>query len=347
MAFKKPTPQVDIFDGMFASVPANETLRSLNRLVNWEALRLVLATSYDSSGVGTPGFDPVILAKLLLLESIYNLSDIRVCEEAKDRLSFREFLGLSASDTVPDDTTLVRFRNRLAKHKLDSSIDLFFQSELKRHGLRVRAGSIAIIDASIIESSTKPPAKNPGNKHDNTDANTHNDKVLSDPSPKIEQRDSEATSTQKNGHWHHGHKLHIAQNATTGIVDEYQVTTAKVHDSQVFEELLEGTEGLVLADRGYDSAAHRRWLRERKIEDGIMRKASRNESSEGRLWKKEWNKILSGTRGRIEKTFAILKRWRGCARARYLGVEKVKRQFGWAIAAHNLLTMNRLLGTHA
>jgi len=335
MAFRKPSSQPEIFDGIFATAPQNQTLRNINRVVNWGALRAVLAPSYDASGVGCPGFDPVVLAKLLLLEMIYNLSDIRVCEEASDRLSFREFLGLSSGDTVPDDTTLVRFRSRLAKHQLNNAIHDFFQQELVRNGFKLHAGSIAIIDASLIKSSTNPPKQKPEN-HDQDGEKTP-------VSLKREQRDTDATTTFKNGEWVHGHKLHLSQNAGTGIINRYVVTTASVHDSQVFRELLTGTEGSVLADRGYDSEANRTWLREHEIEDNIMRKTTRNESESGRTFKREWNKIITPMRSRIEKTFAILKRWRGCAKARYLGVEKVTHQFGWAITAHNLLIFNRLL----
>lgn len=336
MAFRKPSPQPEIFDGLFAHVPANQTLRAIQNLVDWAALRTLLAESYDSSGVGIPGYDPVLLAKLLLLESIYSLSDIRVCEEAGDRLSFREFLGLSAGDTVPDSTTLVRFRKRLARHNLGRAIDDFFRAELARNGLGFRPGAITIIDASLIQSSTNPPVR--------VEPKPDQEKESESPSPKPTQKDTEATTTFKNGKWHHGHKVHVAHDAITDIIHRFHVTTASVHDSQVFEVLLTGTEGTVIADRGYNSAKNREYLRKHEIADGIMQKAHRGESASTRKWKSAWNKIYSGTRSRIEKVFAVLKRWRGCGRARFIGVEKVERQLGWAIAAHNLLTMNRLLG---
>ena len=330
MAFRESTPQPEIFDGMFASVPPNETLRCLNQIIDWGRLRGLFSSAYDSKGVGHPGFDPVMLSKLLLLESIYNLSDVRVCQEAADRLSFREFLGIGGGDRVPDDSTLVRFRKRLSKHQLDDKVQDFFHQELARHGLAMKPGAIAIIDASLIDASTRPPRKEKDSKGDG-------DEKANEGKP--ERRDGEATSTKKNGEWHFGFKLHMMQRAATGIIESQKITTASLHDTNVFEELLRGTEKAVLADKGYDSKERSKWLCERGIGDYIMIKKKRGESEKSSEWKRQFNKVISPMRSGIEKTFAILKRWRGCAKARYLGLKKVQCQINWAVTSHNLLIM--------
>ncbi|TXR46923.1 transposase [Phyllobacterium endophyticum] len=41
------------------------------------------------------------------------MSDAELEEALYDRLSFRRFCGLGLNETVPDHTTLCRFRNRL------------------------------------------------------------------------------------------------------------------------------------------------------------------------------------------------------------------------------------------
>ncbi len=39
-------------------------------------------------------------------------------EMIHDRISFRKFLGIKDEDTIPDETTICKFRNRLIEKKL-------------------------------------------------------------------------------------------------------------------------------------------------------------------------------------------------------------------------------------
>jgi hypothetical protein len=43
---------------------------------------------------------------MLVLQSLYNLSDEQVEYQVRDRLSFTRFLGLGIEDGIPDGTTL-------------------------------------------------------------------------------------------------------------------------------------------------------------------------------------------------------------------------------------------------
>ena len=80
-------------------------------------------------------------------------------EEAADRLSFREFLALRASDSVPDDTTRVKFRNRLRGHNLVDELHEAITAQLARRGVQIREGSITLVDATLIRASMNPPRK--------------------------------------------------------------------------------------------------------------------------------------------------------------------------------------------
>jgi IS5 family transposase len=50
---------------------------------------------------------------MLVLQSLYNLSDEQVEYQVRDRLSFTRFLGLGIEDGIPDGTTLWLFRETL------------------------------------------------------------------------------------------------------------------------------------------------------------------------------------------------------------------------------------------
>ena len=43
--------------------------------------------------------------KIMILQSLYNLSDAAAEFQVKDRLSFMRFLNLSLADRVPDEKT--------------------------------------------------------------------------------------------------------------------------------------------------------------------------------------------------------------------------------------------------
>jgi len=316
MAFRAHDPQPDLMDSYLASPPKREVLREIKTLLDWGRLRTLCAVAYKDGGPGHPGKDPVLLIKLLLLERLYALSDVQVVEEASDRLTFRAFLGLGASDTVPDDSTLVRFRDRLREHQV---LDLLFEdieAQLKDKGVCVKAGAIKIIDASLVEAAVRPPRK---------DRESGEREAPLDP---------DADFTVRKGRPFYGYKLHMAIDRRTGLVTQHLVTPASTHDSQVFEELLDGKESEVFADKAYDSKEHRRLLRRQGIRCSLMKRAKRNAPLSP--WWRGRNRTLGKVRGFVEGGFATLKRWRGCGRARYRGLEKFYEQMTWGILAHNL-----------
>src|SRR5262245_56195086 len=73
-----------------------------------------LAYSNGADG-GRPPYDPVMMLKILVVQTHNNLSD--ECTEflINDRLSFMRFLGLGLGERVPDARTIWAFRERLAK----------------------------------------------------------------------------------------------------------------------------------------------------------------------------------------------------------------------------------------
>ena len=303
-----------MFDSFLAAAPRNEILRELRTLLDWDALREVVAPTYKASG--RVGFDPVVLIKLLLLERLYALSDGQVLEEAADRLSFREFLELRAGDALPDDTTLVKFRGRLRNHGVFDALMAAIDDQLDAKGVGVKPGSIKMIDATLIRAAVRPPAR---------------------PKPGEEAKpalDPDADFTIKRGEPVYGYKLHMAQDRATGLITAHEVTAASTHDSQVFEQLLSADETEIMADKAYDSRVHRQIVRAIGAKDSIMRRARRGQPLSP--WQTSRNRSIGRVRGFIEGSFAQLKRYLGCGRAIYRGLRRVSEQMGWGVAAFNL-----------
>ncbi len=62
--------------------------------------------------------DGVLIFKVLVLQSLYGLSDDQTEYQIKDRLSFMRFLGLHLCHSVPDTKTIWLYRERLKKDGL-------------------------------------------------------------------------------------------------------------------------------------------------------------------------------------------------------------------------------------
>ena len=310
--FKRNKGSSEFADQWLAAAPPNQTLDLLEELIDWKPIRSRLATAYaPAHRGGRRGFDPVMMLKLVLLQHWYQLSDVRVMEEAADRLSFRRFLGVGAGDTLPDPTTLVRFRDRLLAHDdlLGEVLD-YVNATIERHGFALNTGRI--VDATLVRAQTRPRA-------DGSE----------------EQIEPEADKTVKRGRPHHGYKVHMATDAATNVVTAVRVTPASYHDSTVFEELIEGEAvPIVYADRGYSSEERRRWLREQGIGDGILRRGARGHRLTEQA--KEQNRALNRVRQKIERKFGELKLWHGMERMRYRGLLKAGLQAQAAAIVTNL-----------
>lgn len=367
MAFRIQSDSApDAFDGVIAGAPANATLSQLDGIIAWAAVRKLFAPVYDASGRGQPGFDPIVLYKMLLLEELYALSDVQVSVEGGDRLSFRRFLGLGAADKAPDDTTLVRFRNRLREGGLLDKARREIDRQLAAKNLSVRPGSVKVVDATLIRAATRPP-KDDAPKDAEVAGAPATDAAKEAPAPgppaapaggvsgdapapgpaqggkKPSRIDGEAAFGGKKGRLKYGYKMHSAMDAETGHVTDFEVTPANVADTTVFERILGGKESGVLADKGYDSAKNREALARRGALDGIMRRVGkkRENTPPGRI-ETERNKGLSKLRSPSEGIFATLKRWRRLGRAIYRGLVKMTEQVAMAVTVHNTLKSLRL-----
>ena len=315
MAFRPGKIQQEVFGAFLASPPKNETLIHVEKLIDWPVLRAIMAPLYkDAARGGRPGFDPVMMLKLLLLEQWYNLSDVRVVEEAADRLSFRSFLGIGTGDQVPDDSSLVRFRRRLVDADLLDALYAEVIIQMNEQGLGIAPGSMQIVDATLIKAAPAPPSKD---------------------TPDDERKDPDADFTVKNGKPHYGYKLHMAQDRETGLVTGHATTPASMHDSQVFEELIDTSEpGEVYADKAYDSRENRRVCRRLGARPRLMRRARPGKPLSD--YHQRQNRDMGRVRSFIEGTNATLKRFMRCGRAVYIGLEKVHLQLTFGVLAYNL-----------
>ncbi len=90
-----------------------DTLNQLNTIIPWSEFRPILDQAHvkeRKSNAGRKPFDVVLMFKLLILQTLYNISDDELEYQINDRLSFMSFLGLGLEDTISDSKTIWLFR---------------------------------------------------------------------------------------------------------------------------------------------------------------------------------------------------------------------------------------------
>jgi transposase, IS5 family len=129
-------------------------LVGVSALVPWETLRddfeTMVLTSDEArkSSAGRKPIDAFVLLRMLVLQSLYNLSDEQIEYQVRDRLSFTRFLGLGIEDSVPGATTLWLFREKLAKAGLFDKLFERFGQHLEAKDYIACGGQM--VDATIV-----------------------------------------------------------------------------------------------------------------------------------------------------------------------------------------------------
>src|SRR5271170_7936612 len=93
-----------------------DPLQALNRVVDWSVFEPILKEGLKkekASQAGRPPFNPLLMFKVLILQSLYNLADGQAEFQIRDRFTFMRFLGLTPESRIPDEKTIWLFRERL------------------------------------------------------------------------------------------------------------------------------------------------------------------------------------------------------------------------------------------
>lgn len=125
-------------------------LKELDSIINFEKLRPILNKNgiAKSNVVGAPAYDNVLMFK-----KYYNLSDQATEDALYVNLLYIRFVGLSLEDSVPDESTICRFRNSLLKNRLYDKLFDSVNRQLESKNLIAKTGKSVLVDASLIKSN--------------------------------------------------------------------------------------------------------------------------------------------------------------------------------------------------
>ncbi len=121
-------------------------LERLEAALDWSALERIVSGIYASREGGL-SYPLLIYVKLLLLQQWHGLSDEGLEAAVDDRLSFRRFAGIPLAESVPDHSSIWRFREQLARRGLAEKLLAEVNRQLDAKGLILRRGTL--IDATI------------------------------------------------------------------------------------------------------------------------------------------------------------------------------------------------------
>ena len=110
----------------------------MERVVPWAALVALIAPYYPEGRTGRPPFALETMLRIHFLQQWFSLSDPAMEEAFFDVPLYREFAQLNAYERMPDESTILRFRHRLEKHKLANAILTTVNDLLGAQGLLLR-----------------------------------------------------------------------------------------------------------------------------------------------------------------------------------------------------------------
>lgn len=317
-----------------ASVIAFESFR--------ETIEQVITFSNTEKG-GRPAWDSVLMFKVLILQTLYTISDEQLEFQIKDRLSFQRFLGLRLSDKVPDAKTIWLWRERFKKNNLMDKVFRKFDQDLKAKGYLAMSGQI--IDASIVQA---PRQRNSKEEKEDIKQGKIPEEWKAKPA-KLAQKDMDARwmmkhrkAKAKDGEKaidiaipQFGYKNHISTDKRYGLIRRFDVSAANMYDGHIFEELLdpENTASPVFADTAYGPQENRDILTERGLKSEICLKKPRGKMVAKNV--KRGNKKRASIRAHIEHVFAVQKDKMDLF-IRTIGIERARVKVGLANLTYNM-----------
>ena len=228
-----------------------DLLKKLSKLIAWKMFWLELdrlAEVFSISRGGSPPICPLLKLKILVLESLYNLSDDVQEQQILDHLSFVQFLDLGTGDDIPDSKIILLSRETFKADGVEENLFARFGDFLNQTGCDVEQGWI--VDAAIFKASIRRASRAINEKSKNDEpvkAWTFNQRA---------QKDVQICWTQKNGNNFFEYKNYAGGDLKYKVIQLHAVTPAPVYDSHEFESLLtENADPSLYVDSAYMSDA--------------------------------------------------------------------------------------------
>jgi transposase, IS5 family len=282
--------------------------------------------------------------KVLVLQTLYTLSDDQTEYQLKDRLSFMRFIGLALHDPVPDAKTIWLYREQLARAGATERLFARFDALLRAKGWLAMGGQI--VDATVIEA--RRPRLTQAEKG-----------TIKGGGVPAEWKPARRAQIDRDGRWTikrgrkretapgdghkrqpeiavpvFGYKNHIGIDREHGFLRRYRISHAAAYDGSQLGAVLDpnNTASEVWADTAYRSAANLALLDRRGLKPQFQRKKPRGRPMPAHIAR--GNATRARVRSRVEHVFAAQKCRLGLI-VRTLGMTRARVKIGLANLAYN------------
>jgi transposase, IS5 family len=326
---------------------AGDPLERLARVVDFELFRAELEAALpraDRSRGGRPPYDTVLMFRILVLQTLYTMSDEQTEYQLRDRLSFMRFAGLALHDPVPDAKTIWLYREQLTRAGALGRAFERFDAMLRERGYLAMAGQI--VDATVIEA--RRPRLTRDEKQIVRDGGTPDGWSKA----RTRQIDRDGRWTIKRGRKPtppegaprqaaaiavpvFGYKNHVGIDRAHGFIRRFTVTHAARHDGSQLGAVLDpdNTASDVWADSAYRSKANLALIARRGLTPQFQRAKPRRRPMPPHIAR--GNATRARVRSRVEHVFAAEKRRMGLV-VRTIGLLRATAKITLANLAYNM-----------
>jgi IS5 family transposase len=317
-----------------------DPLEKLNEVIDWKVFLPLLNRALEKqrkSAAGRKPYNRLLMFKILILQSLYNLSDHQVEYQIRDRLSFMRFLGLQFEDCVPDEKTLWSFREVLVESNMLEKIFNRFNRYLNEKGFGAESGTL--IDASIVEVPKQRNSRDDNHKIKDGKIPESFQKN----SNRLRQKDVDARWVKKLGENYYGYKNHVNVDAKHKLIRAYEVSAASKGDIHHLKSLLKKApqkDKRVWADSAYYSQEMERDLSRLGYESRVIHRYRSHQPEWSR--KDRENKRRAKIRKRVEHVFGLMENSLGGKFIRTIGLLRAKAKIGLMNLVHNCCRYEQL-----
>ncbi|GHT45228.1 hypothetical protein FACS189454_04360 [Planctomycetales bacterium] len=278
----------------------NSFLKRLAGDVDWEAFRPLLSVLRKAQPKGgRPPFDVVLMFKIIVLKSQYNLSDEMTEFFTRDRKTFQDFPDITLYQTIPDAKTIWLFAEQMKNAGLEEVLFDKFLETLESKGIHPQGGTL--VDGTFVEV---PRPHNTKSENAQLKKGEIPEDFKSNPH-RLAQKECDGNWAKKGSAAFFGYKDHPWVDAFWKLMWGYAVTPAAVHDSVPCLDVIPakpspGCEG-AYGDSAYSGKEIAEELLKRGYDPRICGKGYRNHPLTEE--QKESNRLKSKVRCRIEHVF--------------------------------------------
>lgn len=277
-------------------VPSDHLVRRLAEVLDLSWIRKATYESY--SYTGRPSIDPVVIAKMMLLGFLYNISSERqLARDIQVNLAYRWYLGYDLNETIPNHSVLSKARRRLGVKFFESLFE-YVVTRCNEEGLI--SGENLLIDSTIVQADAslnsisslryhpseyyeqlEQASESDNNKDNNlghtrprTDRTCEHRRSLTDPDATLFRRKGQSTKL--------AYKSHMAADSHKGVITSVAVSPSSEDDTSAVPQLLEQHCELldkpkrIAADSLYGSEECLSYLQDKNIDTVIKQRSGGN-----------------------------------------------------------------------